>query len=127
MTKRIHLMFNSRINRKNYLIGNLIFFAFDILVGIEGALILYLGFFGIDTLKNIIYIESVIGMVFKFSLFIRRLHDTNKPWFFTVLLFIPLLNLFLIYSLFFKKGDLTNNKFGKPDVNNNYTYILLGK
>ncbi len=47
-----------------------------------------------------------------FTVSVRRLHDTNKSAWFLLLLFIPVINLVLLY-FFIKKSDAGSNRFGE--------------
>ena len=66
----------------------------------------------------------VVSIVVSLILARRRLHDLDKPGWFSVLLFIPLINIILGLYLMFAPGTRGNNRFGnRPAPNNALTWI----
>lgn len=65
----------------------------------------------------IVMVLFVVHSFFCFTLFAvtaQRFHDFNKSGWWSLLLFIPLMPLFLPFYLYFKKGDVGANQYG-PD------------
>jgi uncharacterized membrane protein YhaH (DUF805 family) len=59
--------------------------------------------------------SSLVGLVFSFSIFVKRLHDLNKSAWWLFLLFIPVIGaLYLFIISTFKRGDCEKNGFGNP-------------
>ena len=61
----------------------------------------------------IYYIAATIPA---FSLLVRRLHDTNKSSWFLALFLIPVFGQLALLWMLLKKGQPTENKFGKPRI-----------
>ena len=102
------------------------FLIFNILIGVSAGLIDMLMGFTIEIIPGVptlILSEITRGILIlpNTSLIIRRLHDINKSgwWmllFFTIVGIIPML-----YWLYFKEGDQSENNYGKIDILiNNY-------
>lgn len=49
---------------------------------------------------------------------ITRLHDTNRSGWFQLIGFIPIVNLYLFYVLFFQKGTEGANQYGEDPLKN---------
>ena len=62
----------------------------------------------------VLLIFWVICLVAAFALDIRRLHDTDHSGWWLLTAFIPLVQFYLLYLMFFKEGMQGDNKFG-PD------------
>lgn len=56
--------------------------------------------------------------VYALSLYVRRLHDLNNSGWWTLLIFVPLLNLLLFIYLLFFPGSKSINSFGNKIVRN---------
>ena len=102
------LRYDNRLNRKRYIFRS---FALGAAVSIITKLIAIIAVSmqssAIATLGTIISIAAAIP---SFMLIIRRLHDLNRPTWWCIGLFIPLVNLVLgIYLLFFKGTDGPND------------------
>lgn len=52
-----------------------------------------------------------------FCLIVRRLHDVGKSGGWVLAAFVPFLNLYLLYLLYFKRGSGVYNVYGPPPVN----------
>lgn len=53
-------------------------------------------------------------MIFGFSLYSRRYHDFGRSGWWSLLYFVPIVNLITGLILLFIDGDLEENKYGKP-------------
>ncbi len=53
----------------------------------------------------------LISLVLIISVSIRRLHDINYSGWYFLLIFIPFLNIILIFFLFLKKGKIEKNDY----------------
>jgi uncharacterized membrane protein YhaH (DUF805 family) len=59
-----------------------------------------------------IFFHTVLGL----SLYIRRFHDISKSGYYSLLLLIPLINIFYLIQLLALKGISEKNKYGSiPD------------
>lgn len=89
-----------------------VIFGLDELVSIEGDVVVYN--------SSAIIFEWVISSINAFIVFaptIKRLHDVDKSGWFMLLTPIPLVNLWVLYLLFFKKGTVGKNRFGNAPQN----------
>ena len=64
-------------------------------------------------LVNLLVIPYAIAIVMQY---IKRLHDLDKSGKWALLFFIPLVNIFLLLWLFFKRGTIGPNKYGADPV-----------
>ena len=67
--------------------------------------------------KDNLLIRFLLGvtiLTWLISIFIRRAHDLNKSGIILLLLFVPLVDLFLILYLGFWVGVNAKNNYGKP-------------
>ncbi len=104
-------LFQGRLNRSDFFIRGV--FA-DILLKV-------LEFIGHDLLKIhhpnklaliIMIIMFTYVFIYNLSIAIKRLHDFGKSGYWSLLLFIPLVEAVMMIYLFFKKGDAGMNKYG---------------
>ena len=101
-----------RFNRSRFVAYYFGFYIGAIFVmALLGSLIGSLGSTASLILMAIVYIPVLILMVI-FG--VRRLHDLDQSGWFLVLMIIPILNLFFMLYLFFKRGTDGINKFGPP-------------
>lgn len=98
-----------RINRKTYILGvlplvgvSLAGFALDQMMG--SKVILQYGIFQIIALALVLWPSLCLG--------IKRLHDRNRPWWFVLLSYVPLVNLWILIELLFLKGTQGENDYG---------------
>ena len=87
-------------------------FGLDELVSVEGDVLVYN--------SSAIIFELVVRCINAFIVFaptIKRLHDVDKSGWFMLLTPIPLVNLWVLYLLFFKKGTEGKNRFGNAPQN----------
>ena len=70
---------------------------------------------GVESLRGIVGILYAVYnlalIIPMLALYVRRLHDTGKSGWFFLLIFIPIVNLYLLY-LCCKAGDIGNNAYG---------------
>lgn len=104
---------NNRINRKRYikrifaLVG--ISFILGLVVNIPLAIL------GVDLSEDTLARAlGLLTLIPSFALMIRRLHDLNRPAWWVIATFIPLLNLVLGLYLLFARGTYGPNEYG-PD------------
>ena len=69
----------------------------------------------------IIYIALIY---FSFIFIIRRLHDKNQSGWLSLLMFIPLVNLFFFIYLSCAKGDTGANNYGAPRITQGWEKVL---
>ena len=102
------LRYDNRLNRKRYFFRGLALgFAVSIITNLITMIAVSMNSSAIAMLGTIISIAAVIP---SFMLIIRRLHDLNRPAWWCVGVFVPLVNLVLgIYLLFFKGTDGPND------------------
>ena len=107
-------LFRGRINRRSYLVGSLVsysaflvpLFIFSriplttVVAAIIGLVVLLLGW--------------MAGFLFSISLTIRRFHDFNKSGSYYLWLFVPFINVYFEFLLFFEEGTVGLNRYGPP-------------
>ncbi len=59
-------------------------------------------------------IIGIFNLLLILSVYIRRLHDLNKPWPWFLLLCIPIINLIALAVLIIIPGTKGKNRFGTP-------------
>ena len=102
------LRYDNRLNRKRYLFRGLALgAAVSIITNLITMIAVSMNSSAIAMLGTIISIAAAIP---SFMLIIRRLHDLNRPAWWCIGVFVPLVNLVLgIYLLFFKGTDGPND------------------
>ncbi len=102
------LRYDNRLNRKRYFFRGLALgAAVSIITNLITMIAVSMNSSSIAMLETII---SIAGVIPSFMLIIRRLHDLNRPAWWCIGVFIPLVNLVLgIYILFFKGTDGPND------------------
>ena len=102
------LRYDNRLNRKRYFFRGLALgAAASIITNLITMVAVSMNSSAIAMLGTIISIAAVIP---SFMLIIRRLHDLNRPAWWCIGVFVPLVNLVLgIYLLFFKGTDGPND------------------
>src|ERR1700743_339695 len=55
---------------------------------------------------------EIVLIVFSWGLLVRRLHDMDKPGWWSLLAFVPIGNLVLVIMLLFVGGTVGENRFG---------------
>ena len=102
------LRYDNRLNRKRYLFRSLALgAAVSIITNLITMIAVSMNSSAIAMLGTII---SIAAAILSFMLIIRRLHDLNRPAWWCIGVFIPLVNLVLgIYLLFFKGTDGPND------------------
>ncbi len=105
-------LFRGRINRRSFLVGILIscsLFLIPLLIvsrvpfktGVAAVVALF-----------VLLLGWVCG--FLFSLSIRRFHDFNKSGLYYLWLFVPFVNVYFGFLLFFEEGTVGLNRYGQP-------------
>lgn len=104
--------YDNRLNRKRYIMRGLI------VVGIYIALALVFGFIGSlidqEVASLMVILVGLVITVPSFMLLIRRLHDLDRPGWWAIGNFIPLVNFALSIYVLFCKGTDGPNQYG-PD------------
>lgn len=72
----------------------------------------------------IIGLVYLVMIYFSFIFIIRRLHDCNHTGWLSLLIFVPLVNLFLALYLLFAPGNKDTNSFGPPRPTAGWESIL---
>lgn len=114
VVKNRYMKFDGRARRKEYwnfmLAVVLINIAFTILTIVFG--------FIAETLASIVSIISMLvslGLLLpNIAVTVRRLHDTDKEWYFIFIVLIPLVGIFVLLYWLAQAGTVGPNKFG-PD------------
>lgn len=106
-------LYKGRIGRGTFFWGSLFL---DLVLGTIGNILslgdnlsneMALG--GIATLLVILFTAFALCNA---SLWIRRLHDLEHSGFYVLLLFIPIVNIFILANALFQKGKPGSNRFG---------------
>lgn len=106
--KSMFLRYDNRLNRKRYNLRSLalsgIYFVIKLVVYLLCAML------NIPSLEMLFNLFLVVFLISSFMLTIRRLHDLNRPGWWCLGTFIPLVNLVLaVYVIFFKGTDGPND------------------
>ncbi len=104
---RKYLMFSGRATRKDYWGFVLINMLVSVLIVVL-ELIIGMG----DGFLSSLYTLAVVCP--NIALCARRLHDVNRSGWWQLAVIVPLLNLYLFYLIWIKRGKPEENKFGAP-------------
>lgn len=112
--KEKFLTYNGRITRSQYWLGlffiMIVSFAFGLVFSI-------LGFGGNDGALGVDVIFTLIMVYPAFCLYIKRFHDMDKSGWFSLLLIVPVVNMFVgLFWLGFVKGTDGANKYGEDPL-----------
>jgi uncharacterized membrane protein YhaH (DUF805 family) len=113
---------SSRINRLRYWAHSMLMaIPFYIVFGISAVLAFKVSglFWGIAIIAYIALIA------FSFILIIQRLHDLNKSGWLSLLILVPLANIYLLVLLIFFKGTEGRNTYGLPTPPNKTWHWVL--
>ena len=102
----LYFSYSGRINRKVFIWGWFFLVVLQILLNafIPNRFLMYL-----------LYIPTSYGMV---VLAVKRFHDLSKSGWYYLFLLIPVINLYFLYLLYFKKGTQGDNPYGSDPLNN---------
>jgi len=122
----IKKLYIGRIDRKSWALGFLAFFVF--LFTVPQLLIRFIPDNALNNAFPIVFgFILLLSQIFLFSLHVRRLHDTNKSGWWSLLQFVPIVGLFL-FVLLLRKGDNASNTYGEaPDNSTKLLFSLLNK
>lgn len=113
VVKNRYMKFDGRARRKEF--WN--FFLAVVLINVAFTILTMVFAFVSDTLASIVSIISMLvslGLLLpNIAVTVRRLHDTDKEWYYIFVAIIPFVGLILIYWLA-QPGTIGPNKFG-PD------------
>lgn len=121
---------SGRIGRLRYLAYNSIFILFAALLGILAAIFVPMMASGGSSILMMIggLLIAALGiamLVLSIAFMVRRLNDAGRSGWFSLILFIPLVNFALILYLVFAKGSEGMNQFGAP-AGDNHMGIYIG-
>lgn len=120
--KYIANIFRGRLNRSNYFLGILLYVFLVTFVSVITQ--------SISPNVNwvvaeiIIIVPFILSLVFGFSLLVRRFHDFSWSGWNFLLMLVPFLNIYIFFSLYLKKGQNSDNKYGNEDKGNRLRSIL---
>ena len=83
----------------------------------ETASAIVIGILGLIAMVAIVYVS--------FVLMIQRLHDTNNTGWLSLIIFIPLVSIFLTLYLWFMPGTAEANRFGNPPPPSNKAAFII--
>ena len=110
-----YFTYQGRLNRKRFIFRVLKLMLVNFLfVFFTGVIALLLGIVS-DNDGSLETFGSVLSLPFSVAaimLTIRRWHDTNHSGWWCLISFIPIINLYALYMLYFKKGTEGANDFG---------------
>lgn len=119
-------LFKGRIGRMQYFVTSIILM---LVVLFPGNLFVSFSFEfdGIILLIFLLmlFVVYVVSMTLEISITVRRLHDIGMSGWFTLILFVPFLNLLWVLYLLFRRGEGVPNKYGPVPERKNYTRVLL--
>jgi uncharacterized membrane protein YhaH (DUF805 family) len=109
-----------RSRRKEYWLFSLWVLIFGVLLSLISFLIARIANYDTVKFSNMVHLIYSITVFFpSFSVTVRRLHDTGRSGIIFILVFIPVVNLYLLYLLL-KAGDIGPNEYGNdPKWNEN--------
>jgi uncharacterized membrane protein YhaH (DUF805 family) len=123
-------LFKGRLNRRNFLIGFLLY----LLIAFVLVILMVLPLLGsnsndIPSLNILVFIViDIILLIFAYSLFIRRLHDIGKSGWYLLLVIIPVVIWFFLFWVSLKGGQKDSNKYGdKPSEKIRFPADILGR
>ena len=110
LIKNTYFNHRGRLSRSQFLIALVSLELVTFLIGLLCTSLFFLG-----PLKYIVLIGCALACVYgSFVVIIKRLHDIDLTGWFSVIIYIPVLNLFFFFYLLLKKGDEGKNQFGFP-------------
>jgi len=84
-------------------------------IAMQGMILMFL--FMSDTismsLKVFCIMVAVISIIIWQMQTIKRLHDINRSGWYSMILYLPIINIFFSFYLMFKRGDKETNRYGK--------------
>ena len=114
-----YFTYQGRINRKRFIFRSLaVIIASGVFSFIAGFILVLLGIVS-NNEESLETVGSLLGLPFSIAaimLSIRRWHDTNHSGWWFLIGFIPIINLYAIYMLYFKKGTDGTNDFGEDPL-----------
>ena len=111
---QMFLRYDNRLNRKRYIMRGLALIAGITVFGIVLTTILVVAGVNESTIATISSLIGFAGAVPAFMLVIRRLHDLDRPTWWIIGNFIPVVNIAMSLYLLFAKGTVGPNQYG-PD------------
>lgn len=113
-----------RLGRSEYIIYRLICFLTYIIISYA---YIYKSTYENGMLTTLFIISTLIHLWILLSIVIKRLHDIDKPGWYYILSWFPLINIWLECNLLFKKGISTKNNYGhKNKLNKKHLFSSLG-
>ena len=110
--KEMFLTTQGRLNRKPYILRGLFLWILSLVTSGVMDVTSESDSLVMNLLSLVLFVLFIALGVATIMLVIRRWHDLGKSGWFTLLLFIPLVNLFVALYLWVKKGDEGPNEYG---------------
>ena len=110
--KEMFLTTQGRLNRKPYILRGLFLWILSLVTSGVMDVTSESDSLVMNLLSLVVFVLFIALGVATIMLVIRRWHDLGKSGWFTLLLFIPLVNLFVALYLWVKKGDEEPNEYG---------------
>lgn len=110
--KEMFLTTQGRLNRKPYILRGLFLWILSLVTSGVMDVTSESDSLVMNLLSLVVFVLFIALGVATIMLVIRRWHDLGKSGWFTLLLFIPLVNLFVALYLWVKKGDEGPNEYG---------------
>jgi len=110
--QNVFLYFSGRIGRLTY-----------------AAAFITIFFFGRIPINTNVAIESLgfaAFLWFLLAIAVKRQNDYGEPAWRLIGLLIPIVNIYVFFELFFRKGDEKDNKSGSPETPNPIVYVMGG-
>ncbi len=135
-------LFSGRIGRKHYVFATLLIVIFYFVVYALAVLVFagveYFGqMLGIsnDTSSNIqlvlitvlMLLDILATLVFTLKVSAKRFHDIGVSGYWSLALFVPLINIFAGATLLLRKGQESQNKYGQPTYSLPLFRAVFGK
>ena len=122
---------SGRFGRLSYLGWNMLLGISFLLLGIIAAIFVPLFTHSNASSDFLVYIFGglfviiyIAAIYYSFIFSIRRLHDRNQTGWLSLLMILPLINLFFFIYLSCAKGDVHSNNYGAPRITKGWEKVL---
>ena len=117
---QMFLRYDNRLNRKRYIMRALALIAGITVLGIVLTTIVVVAGVNDSTIATISSLIGLAGAVPGFMLAVRRLHDLDRPAWWIIGNFVPIVNIALSLYLLLAKGTDGPNQYGPDPLEGTY-------
>jgi uncharacterized membrane protein YhaH (DUF805 family) len=113
-------VFSRRIGRLGFILG------FIYLILTPAPILFFIILINNKIINTVFIIAYIVVMIFLIiTLYVRRLHDLNRPGIWLLLHFVPIVNIALLIYVLFAEGNPEENDYGSPVSTTNY-WVVIG-